>query len=190
MVILVIKWSEREWVNVSLLDKLLSMTVHKKQWVRVTWVRNDTQYEDRWMSDGTDASPRERKWEVECVEVSEMFWVHYNDVIMSSMASQITSCTINYATNYSATDQRKHQSSASLAFVRGIHRVLVNSPQKRPVTRKMCPFDDVIMERVNNRKTNAHIVTNSVTLATRWPVVFPSPATANQPLIPWLIFRM
>ena len=42
-------------------------------------------------------------------------------------------------------DQRKHQSSASLAFVRGIHRRPVNSPHKRPVTRKMFPFDEVIM---------------------------------------------
>ena len=42
-------------------------------------------------------------------------------------------------------DQRKHQSSASLAFVRGIHWRPVNSPHKWPVTRKMFPFDDVIM---------------------------------------------
>ena len=35
--------------------------------------------------------------------------------------------------------------SASLAFVRGIHRGPVNSPHKRPVTREMSPFDDVIM---------------------------------------------
>ena len=46
---------------------------------------------------------------------------------------------------YSAADQRKHQSSASLAFVWGIHRRPVNSPHKWPVTRKMFPFDDVIM---------------------------------------------
>ena len=46
---------------------------------------------------------------------------------------------------YSGADQRKHQSSASLAFVRGIHRWPVNSPHKWPVTRKMFPFDDVIM---------------------------------------------
>ena len=46
---------------------------------------------------------------------------------------------------YSDADQRKHQSSASLAFVRGIHRWPVNSPHKGPVTRKMFPFDDVIM---------------------------------------------
>ena len=41
--------------------------------------------------------------------------------------------------------QRKHQSSTSLAFVWGIHRWPVNSPHKRPVARKMFPFDDVIM---------------------------------------------
>ena len=71
--------------------------------------------------------------------------VRYNDVIMDSMASQITSLTIVYLAVYSWADQRKHQSYASLAFVRGIHRGPVNFPHKRPVTRKMFPFDDVIM---------------------------------------------
>ena len=52
---------------------------------------------------------------------------------------------IVFSTVYSGADQRKHQSSASLAFVRGIHRGPVNSPHKWPVTRKMFPFDDVIM---------------------------------------------
>ena len=47
---------------------------------------------------------------------------HYNDVIMSPMASQITSLTTVCSTVYSYADLRKHQSSASLAFVRGIHR--------------------------------------------------------------------
>ena len=70
---------------------------------------------------------------------------HYCDVIMSPMASQITSLTIVYSSVYSSTDQRKHQSSASLAFVWGIHRRPVNSPHKRPVTQKMFPFDHVIM---------------------------------------------
>ena len=72
---------------------------------------------------------------------------HYNVVIMSWMASQITSLTIVYTTVYSGADQRKHQSSASLAFVRGIHRWPVNSPHKWPVTRRIFPFDDVIMLR-------------------------------------------
>ena len=70
---------------------------------------------------------------------------HYSEVIMGTLASQITSLTIVYPTIYSGTDQWKHWSSASLAFVRGIHRWLVNSPHKWPVTWKMFPFDDVIM---------------------------------------------
>ena len=57
----------------------------------------------------------------------------YNDVILSAMAYQITSLTIVYSTVYSGADQRKHQSSASLAFVRWP----VNSPHKWPITRKM-----------------------------------------------------
>ena len=61
---------------------------------------------------------------------------HYNDVIMSAIASQITSLTIVYS------------SSASLAFVRGIHRWY--SPHKGPVTRKMSPFDDAIMFYTTN----------------------------------------
>ena len=70
---------------------------------------------------------------------------HYGDVIIGTIASQITSLTIVYSTIYSDADQRKHQSFASLAFVRGIHRGPVNSPHKWSVTRKMFPFDDVIM---------------------------------------------
>ena len=69
----------------------------------------------------------------------------YNDVKMGAVVSKITSLTIVYSTVYSGADQRKHQSSASLAFVRGIHRWPVNSPHKWPVTRKMFTFDDVIM---------------------------------------------
>ena len=51
---------------------------------------------------------------------------HYNDVIMVAMVSPITSLTSVYLTVYSAACQRKHQSSASLAFGRGIHRWPVN----------------------------------------------------------------
>ena len=69
--------------------------------------------------------------------------LHYNDVIMSAMASQITSLMIVYSTVNSGADQRKHQSSASLAFVQWIHRGPVNSLHKGPVTWKMFPFDDI-----------------------------------------------
>ena len=70
---------------------------------------------------------------------------HYSDVIKDVMVSQVTNLTIEYPTVYIGTDQRKYQSSASLAFVSEIHWWPVNSPQKWPVTRKMFPFDDVIM---------------------------------------------
>ena len=70
---------------------------------------------------------------------------------MDAIASQITGLTIVYLNVYSGADQSKHQSSTSLAFVWGIHREPVNSPHKWPVTRKMFPFDDVIM--INYGKT-------------------------------------
>ena len=66
--------------------------------------------------------------------------VHYDDVIMGTIASQITCISIVYSTVYSGVDQRKHQSFAS--------RGPVNSRHKWPVTRKMFPFDDVIMHSV------------------------------------------
>ena len=79
----------------------------------------------------------------------------YTDVIMGTMASQITSLTIVSSTVYSGTDQIKYYSSASLAFVREIHRWPVNSPHKGPVTRKMFPFDDVIM-KIRQRTNRVH----------------------------------
>ena len=71
--------------------------------------------------------------------------VHYVDVIMTTKASQITSLTIVYPTVYSGADQRKHQRSASLAFLWGIHLWPVYSPHKGSVTQKMFSFDDVII---------------------------------------------
>ena len=83
---------------------------------------------------GTNNSPKR--------EINGSF--HYTDVIMGMIASQITSLT----TIYSDADQRKYQSSASLAFVSGFHRRPVNSPHKGPITQKMFPFDDVIIQKV------------------------------------------
>ena len=65
--------------------------------------------------------------------------------MISGMASQITSLMIVYSTVYSDADQRKHQSSTWLAFVRGIHRWPLNSTHKGPVRWQMFPFDDVMM---------------------------------------------
>ena len=78
--------------------------------------------------------------------LGHLFCLHYYDIIMSAVSSQITSLTIVYSIVYSDADQRKHQSSASLAFVWGLHRGPVNSPHKWRVTWKMLPFDDVIMD--------------------------------------------
>ena len=106
---------------------------------------------------------------------------HYDDVIMDSIASQITSLTIVYSNVYSGADQSKHQSSASLAFVWGIHRGPVNSPHKWPVTRIMFPFDDVIMSNPQPyfispiwgvyRPVTASSHTNLVSILPRSPVV-------------------
>ena len=65
---------------------------------------------------------------------------------MSTMTSQISDTSIVCSTVCSGADQRKHQSSPSLAFVRGIHLSLVDSPHKGPVTWKVFPFGDVIMQ--------------------------------------------
>ena len=75
---------------------------------------------------------------------------HYSDVIMSAIASQITGVSIICLTFSSGADQRKHQSSTSVAFVRRIHLWSVDSPHKSPVTQKMFLFDGVFMEIQQN----------------------------------------
>ena len=85
-----------------------------------------------------------RHWIIKWCVHSE-YHLHYSDIILGVMAAQITSLTILYSTVYSGANQRKHQSSVSLAFVLGIHRGPVNSPHKWPVTRNMFPFEDFIM---------------------------------------------
>ena len=97
------------------------------------------------LENSRNQSPRDFKLSTGKALTRKLNWFHYNDVIMGTTASQVTSLTIVYSIVYSDADQRTHQSSASLAFVRGIHRGPVNSPHKWPVTRKMFPFDDVIM---------------------------------------------
>ena len=74
------------------------------------------------------------------LRINEVVFIHYSDIMMVAMASQITSVTIGYSTVYSGANQRKHRSFASLAFVQGIHRSPVNSLHKWPVTQKMFPF--------------------------------------------------
>ena len=65
---------------------------------------------------------------------------------MTAMASQITDFCIICSTVCWGADHWDHQISASLAFVRGIHQLLVDSPHKGPVMQKKFPFDDIIMD--------------------------------------------
>ena len=82
---------------------------------------------------------------------------------MGAMASPITSLTIVYSAVYSGADQRKHQSSASLAPV--------NSPHKWPVMQKMFPFDDVFMSALNQcGLLRPYGVMGLRDLSTKWPV--------------------
>ena len=77
---------------------------------------------------------------------------HYSNVLMSALASQITGVSIVFSIVCSGADQRKHQSSASLALVREIHWWPVVSPHKGSVTRKMFTLDDIIMKRIRNHR--------------------------------------
>ena len=104
-------------------------------------------------------------WSMSCKHHVDIHWSYYSHVIIGAIASQITGLTIVYSTVYSGVDQWKYQSSASLASVRGVHRWPLNSPHKWPVTRKMFPFDDVIIL--------SHTHTDSSNIAcpnTRWMV--------------------
>ena len=70
---------------------------------------------------------------------------HYSDTTMGAMTSHITGVSIVCPTIWSGAHQRKHHSSASPTFVSGVQRSAVDSPHKGPITRKMFPFDNVIM---------------------------------------------
>ena len=114
---------------------------------------------------------------------------HYGDVIMGGIVSQITSLMIVYSTVYSDADQRKYQSSMSLAFVRGIHQGPVNSPHKWPVTRKMFLFDDVFIVLVRE-----HLYNDLGPPPAAWyivPTAWPSSAFIRQDqLYPWIQDQM
>ena len=80
----------------------------------------------------------------ECLHWSDTGPQHYNDVIMGAMASQITSM---FTQPFIQGRRSKKTSKLRVTgLCVGIRRWPVNSPHKWPVTRKMFPFDDVIME--------------------------------------------
>ena len=91
-----------------------------------------------WHEHDTPEMGRRGQWQV------SLQWRHHERDSVSN--HQPHDCLlIVYMIVYSDADQRKHENSESLAFMRGIHRGPVNSPHKLPVTRKMLPFDEVIM---------------------------------------------
>ena len=96
---------------------------------------------------------------------------HYGDVLIGAMASQMTRLTIVYSIFFPGADQRKHQCSTSLAFVRGIHRWSVNSPHKGLLTRKMFPFDDVIMVRSIKSHYQAVALGGLIYLPQSWAII-------------------
>ena len=96
---------------------------------------------------------------------------HYSGVIMRVMASQITGVSIVCSTVGSNLVPRKHHFSPSLSYVRGIHRSPVNSPHKRPVSRKMFPFDDVIINVSSDGST--HMLPTHKVIA--WPTDITDP---------------
>ena len=75
---------------------------------------------------------------------------------MGVISSQITNLAIVFSTVYSGAEENNHHSTASLAIVLGIHRWPVISPHKWPVTRKMFPFDDIIMENMSSPISQHH----------------------------------
>ena len=115
----------RRWQTVSKRNSLISGHFHRDGYLSCFW------YMQLWLA---------------AIRVCDGWYVYYSDLIMSAIVSQITDVSIVYSTVCLGADQRKQQSSKSLVFVKIIHRSPVNSPHKRPVTRKMFPFDDVMLQ--------------------------------------------
>ena len=130
----------RDWFTFRGVTKFVSF-----EWLYIMPIYYGVKVEQKRLSSSVEADVRFMALPGLCPLNDHLLCPHYNDVIMGPMASQITSLTIVYSTVYSGVDHRKHQSSAPLAFVRGIHGWPVNSPYKWPATRKMFPFNDVIM---------------------------------------------
>ena len=91
-----------------------------------------------------------------CKRTRHAVAMHKSDVIMSAMASQIISVSIVWSTACSGADQL--QNSASLAFVRGIHRSQVDSPHKEASNAERFPFDDIITWIIWNTELSWYLI--------------------------------
>ena len=111
---------------------------------------------------------RNREWGKTQLSVGNYKRQRYRDVIMSAMASQITSVLIVCSNVCSGADQGKHQNPRVNGLCEGDHRWPVDSHHQGPVTRKMFPFDDVIMNKTANRTTNVNTLRHSNTYLRSW----------------------
>ena len=96
---------------------------------------------------------------------------HYNDVIMSEMASLITRLTIVYSTVI------KTQIKENIKAPRHWPFCVRNSPHKWTVTRKMFPFDDVIVRNVKKITSKGEMSTTAtkqryLSLVDIWCMIF------------------
>ena len=114
---------------------------------------------------------------------------HYSDVRMSAMASHITGVLIVCSPVCSGIHKRKHQSAASLACVKKIYRWTVDYLHKEQVTRKIFPFDDVIMqEQMHSRCYAGSSAKKIIHSASSWiSSIQPSPKWYNK--TPQCFFR-
>ena len=100
--------------------------------------------------------------EVALNDTHEKTALHYSDIMMGAIASQITSPTIFYSTDYSDAEQRKRQTPRHWPLCGEFLPGTGEFPHKWPVTRKMFPFDDVIMIKHNNAQTCAKLLECSI----------------------------
>ena len=154
-------WQWNSCVTYAYLEVPISLTTKNRQFVviggRVSCRNNNLWCHQWWQSCQIDHLMY--NWPF----VREIYWPpvdslhkHYNDIIMTTMASQITSLTVVYSTVHSDAYQRKHQSSASLAFVWGIHRDRWIPSTKGQVRRKC--FHLMKSSWVSSREFNVFII--------------------------------
>ena len=97
---------------------------------------------------------------------------HYGGAITGAIASQITSLAIVYSAFYSGADQRKTSKLRVTGLCAGNSPGNGEFPHKWPVTRKMFPFDDVIVYSDIPCRWHLHILTSQICLPWYNPVLW------------------
>ena len=120
----VIKWKhfQRYWPFVRRIHRSPVNSPHKGQWRGALMFSLIWAWINSWANNREAGDLRRYSTHYDVTVMGCVARFHYNDVIVSVIGSQNTSVSVVYSTVCSGTDQWKHQTSASLAFVRGIHR--------------------------------------------------------------------